>query len=363
MAKSGGRRREASSSRRNRWTSVVCLLVLAPVCAEYLAAYDDSTGDPGALLLGLAFFVPLYGCPALLIREIARRTRMTWIGVVALATAFGIVQAGIVDQSIFRLTYRDLPAWADWATPTYIEPLGFSAYLALTFVTGHVIASFCAPIAIAEALVPERRTEAWLGPVGLGVTAGLYLTAAGVILDEHLVTESAAISTTQFVVTMLVVVALVVVAVSMGRARREATDRWCPPALVLFLGGGALGVGKEYFGVTWPGVAAHAALLAVVAGLLLWFARSTSWTRVHELAVAAGFVTALAISGFMTTPLFGEVSTFQRYAHSSVLAVAITALVLVGLRSTARDGGSPPEAEPDVVPPPAATPGSRKRDR
>lgn len=362
MAGSGSRRRESTSSGRSRWAAFVCLLVLAPVCAEYLSAYDDSTGDPGTLLLGLAFFVPLYGCPALLIRNVARRTRMTWIGVVALATAFGVVQAGLIDQSIFRLTYRDLPAWADWATPTYVEPLGVSAYLALTFVTGHVIASFCAPIAISEALVPELRTTAWLGPVGLGIPAGLYLTAAGVVLDDHLKTESAAISTTQFVVTSLVVVALVGFAVTIGRTRRGTTDRWCPPALVIFVAVGAFGVGKEYLGVTWAGVAAHAALLAVVAGLVLWFARSTSWTRIHELAVAAGFVSALAIGGFMTTPLFGEVPALQKYAHNTVLAVAIAALVLVGVRATARDGGSPRAAEPDAELPPAARPGSRRRD-
>ena len=180
------------------------------------------------------------------------------MGVVALATGFGIVQAGLVDQSIFRLSYRDLPEWAYWATPTYIEPLGFSAYLALTFVTGHLIASFSAPIAISEALVPGQRTVAWLGPIGLGVTAGLYLTAAGLILNDHLATESAAISLTQAVVTSLVVVALVVLALTVGRARHGLTDRWCPPALLFFVAVGAAGVGKEHLPVTWPGVAAHA---------------------------------------------------------------------------------------------------------
>ena len=249
----------------------------------------------------------------------------------------------------------------DWATPTYIEPLGLSAYLALTFVTGHVIASFCAPIAISEALVPGQRNVAWLGPVALGVTAGLYLTAAGLILDDHLVTESAAVSATQVAVTSLVVVALVVFAVTVGRARRGTTDRSCPPALVLFVAVGAAGVGKEYLPVTWPGVAAHAALLAGVAGVLV--RPPMSWTRLHEVAVAAGFVTALAIGGFMTTPLFGETQALQKYAHNTVLAAAIAALVFIGLRRTARDGRIPRAAVPDAVQPPAARPGSRKRDR
>ena len=228
---------------------------------------------------------------------------------------------------------------------------------------GHVIASFSAPIAISEALVPGQRTEAWLGPVALGVTAGLYLTAAGVILDDHLATESAAISPTQLLVTSLVVVGLVVFAVTVGRARRETTHWWCPPALVLFVVVGAVGVGKEYLPVTWPGVAAHAALLAGVAVLVLWFARSSSWTHLHELAVAAGFVAALAIGGFMTTPLFGEASALQKYGHNTVLAVAIAAVVLVGLRSTARDGHSPRAEAPDAAQPPDAIPGSRRRER
>ena len=235
-----------ATSRGSRWAAVVCLLVLSPVCAEYLAAYDETTGDVTALLSGLLFFIPLYGCPALLIREIARRTDMTWVGLVSLATALGIVQAGLIDQSLFRLSYRGIPDWASWATPTYVEPLGFSAYLALIFVMGHVIGSFCVPIAITEALVPEQRSASWLGPVGLGITTGLYLTAAGLILNDHLVSESAAISLTQTVVTSLIVVGLVVFAATVGRMQREALDRWCPPALLMFVVVAAVGVGKEH---------------------------------------------------------------------------------------------------------------------
>jgi hypothetical protein len=302
------------------------------VCAEYLAAYDDSTGDPVALLSGLLFFVPLYGCPALLIREVARRSGMTWIGLIALATGLGIVQAGLVDQSFFRLSYRDLPEWEGWATPTYVESLGLSGYLALTFVAGHVIASFCAPIAISEALVPRQRHGPWLGPVGLGVITGLYLTSAGLILYDHLDTESAAVSTTQTLVTTAVVVALVAFAATVGRLPRERVTRVCPPVVVVFLLVAAVGVGKEQLGVAWTAVAVHAGLLAAVAAAVLWASRSLAWSHAHELAVAAGFVAALAVNGFLTMPLFGEVPAFQKYAHNTVLAAAIAALVIVGAR-------------------------------
>ena len=65
-----------------------------PVCAEYLWGYDDSTGHPGTLIGNLIVFSPLYGAPALLIREAARRRGLGWPGILLLAAAFGVVEAG-----------------------------------------------------------------------------------------------------------------------------------------------------------------------------------------------------------------------------------------------------------------------------
>jgi hypothetical protein len=105
---------------RTRWLPVLGLAVLAPVCAEYLWGYDDSTGHPGTLVGNLVVFIPLYGAPALLIREVARRRGLGWPGIVLLAAAFGVVEAGLVDQSMFSRDYRDIPYWSDLADPTYV---------------------------------------------------------------------------------------------------------------------------------------------------------------------------------------------------------------------------------------------------
>jgi hypothetical protein len=90
------------------WVQVVVLLVLAPVAAEYLAAYDDSTGDLVRLVDGLVVFAPLDGCPALL------------------------------------------------------APLGISAYSALNFLSGHAVYSMAAAIAMAEGIRPVDATRPWL---------------------------------------------------------------------------------------------------------------------------------------------------------------------------------------------------------
>ncbi len=51
-----------------------------------------------------------------------------------LAAAFGVVEAGLVDQSMFSPDYRGIPYWSDMADPTYVAPIGLSIFLAVTFV-------------------------------------------------------------------------------------------------------------------------------------------------------------------------------------------------------------------------------------
>ena len=87
---------------------VLALLVLSPIGAELLAAYNDTTGRPLALLGNLVFFAALYGCPALLIRELACRTGRGWTAILLLSAAAGLLQAGALDQSLFSESYDDV---------------------------------------------------------------------------------------------------------------------------------------------------------------------------------------------------------------------------------------------------------------
>jgi hypothetical protein len=125
--------------RRTRWLLAIGLLILSPACAEYITGYDDSTGKPLELVGNLLIFSPLYGAAALLIRELARRFGVGWLEIIALSAAFGIVQAGVVDQSLFSESYRQIEYWNDLVQPTWIEQLGCGAYPAMVFIVGHVI--------------------------------------------------------------------------------------------------------------------------------------------------------------------------------------------------------------------------------
>ena len=129
---------------------------MSAIGAELLAAYNDTTGRPAALLGNAVFFAVLYGCPALLIRELARRTGRGWPAILLLSAAAGLLQAGVIDQSLFAESYDDVRGGRRTVRATSVGP--FSAYMLQNFVLGHVIFSFCAPIALAEAVRPRSRT-------------------------------------------------------------------------------------------------------------------------------------------------------------------------------------------------------------
>jgi hypothetical protein len=221
---------------------VMLVLLVAPVTAEYLIGYDDTTGNVAALLAGIAVFAPLYGAPAVLIREITRRLGLGWPTVLALAAAFGLIQAGLIDQSLFDPAYRDIPYWDDLREPTYLPWFGTSAFMVLTFVAGHLFGSIAAPIALAESWWPARADRPWLGRVGLTVMGGLWAGAAALVLQDQFASTSFRISPLHLGLTVAVVLGLVVLAVTRAPDAR----------------------------VRRPGLPPKPWAVAVISGVLLW---------------------------------------------------------------------------------------------
>ena len=294
------------------------LLVLAPVCAEYLSAYDDSTGHPATLLGNLVIFIPLYGCSALLIREVARRARLGWPGILLLAAAFGFIEAGLIDQSLFSPDYRGLEGWEATYAATLIGPLGLSAVNLISFVGGHVMLSICGPIALVEAWRPSRATEPWLRLPGLVITALAYAIGSAFVLFWHLQTEEWHAGVGQLVGAGLVVVALIVAAVLLGRRARligtcgaRAGARRRSSSLVL-------GAAYNLMPQTWPGFAGSVVLLVIAAILVARASRTRRWSPTHVAIVGATPLFLTAALAFTYDPMIGEVTAQAKYAHNAV---------------------------------------------
>lgn len=316
------------------------LLVLAPVCAEYLAAYDDSTGRPTRLLLGLLLYVPLYGCSALLIREAARRAGLGWPGILLLATAFGIFQAGVVDQSLFSVDYRGLDTWSETFHATLIEPLGISASHALGFVGGHVIFTVCAPVALVEAVRPAGRLTPWLGRRWWVVAAVPYAAVSVLILVDHLKTQTSHASFDQVAAALLLVAILVATAFTLPRRQRSVTravPRVRTVLLLALLTATVQGMAPE----TWVGVAMTLGALVVAAAGIAYGARLVGWSHRHIAAIAAAPLLVRALLAFLYDPLFGDVDRAAKYAHNATMLVLVLGVTLVAVRQRARVRAEP----------------------
>ena len=324
---------------------VLALLVLSPIGAELLAAYNDTTGRPLALLGNLVFFAALYGCPALLIRELACRTGRGWPAILLLSAAAGLLQAGVLDQSLFSESYDDVRGWEESVRATYVEPLGLSAYMAQNFILGHVIFSFAAPIALAEALRPAG--EPWLRRRGHRGRRGAWLAVAALLIAD---TSEPRATVGELAVTLAVVAALVAAALRTGRRRATrsprssvglhglspdnstlartpplatapasspaAPTRRAAPRVRTALGASfLLTAAYSMAPETWAG----AAFALAVAALALVLLARHAWTLEHVVAIASGALLARGALAFTYYPVVGETSAAQKYAHNVVM--------------------------------------------
>ncbi|MQM25964.1 hypothetical protein [Glycomyces albidus] len=316
-----------------RLAPAFALVLLAPVCAEMLSGYDVTTGDPAGILATILFGAALYGAPALLIRETARRAGLGWPGVLLLAAALGIVQAGIIDQSLFSTGYRGIDYWDDMTVPTWIDPLGISAAAALTFVGGHVLWSFTAPIVLVEAIDAPGRQRPWLRVPGLAATSLLYFAAGAMVLRDHLRSESDHASPAQLAGAAAAAAVLIALAFMSARRPPRSTDRRVPPPAVL-IPATAAALFAASVSPTWTGFAVAAALVLAGGAAIAHWSRSRRWSRRHDVALAAGALLAVVLPSFLTDPL-GETDPVAKYGHNLAMTALVAALSWWAMRRAA----------------------------
>ncbi|ATO15351.1 hypothetical protein CO540_17130 [Micromonospora sp. WMMA2032] len=322
---------------RRRLAPAVALLLLAPWTAECSWGGFTLTGMPFVVLV----LAPMYGGAALLIRETARRLGLGWPGIVLLAAAFGVVQAGLVDQSLFNPGFLDDTQFADTrsvAEATLVPGLGFSARQAVDYVGNHVALTICASIALVESyLGTGRRSRAWLGRPGLVVAALLWLGGSLLVFADDGGRKGFLAAPVQLAFATGLALALVTAALlhrryagrphaDAGRPHADAGPPAAPhpvwPALVVLVAYVGAGIVPG-----WPGVGLAAALAAVTAVLLTRWSRRPGWGQRQVLA--AGSASVLVVAAFAY-----EVPTYSPAGPAAALvgdvAISVIVLLLVG---------------------------------
>jgi len=305
-----------------RFAPAATLFLLAPAIGEVLFGAIPLSKLP----FGLLGVLGLYGGGALLVREVVRRRRLGPIWLVVLGLAYGLVEEGLVLQSLFDQHYPGLDFLG-----YYGHWLGVNWVWAQFIVPYHAVFSIAIPIVITELLFPERRDRPWVSTRGLlGVTLAFVANAVllarfqvGLFTSHAPQTSLGANAGTALVVAGLIAAAFLAAPPRARTARLPAASQrrmrltgvlsglaWFVGLRVLLIGDGknapaalVLAAGAVIATLTWWSIARlrspHRAwgdeqIYALVSGAL-----PTSWLL--------GFVIAAVSGGSVVINLIGQV--------------------------------------------------------
>ena len=279
--------KERKTEKNQHWLPALSLLLLAPVFGEIL-----STSSPPLEFLSPPVFiilVGLYGCGALLAREVARRWKKGWVSILLLGMAYGIYEEGIVVRSFFD------PNWVDiGALGSYGRAWGINFIWSISLTLFHAVVSIGLPILLVEMTFPKVKDDVWLGKGGMvicGVVFASFLFLAP-LLKLYTITWM------EFALCMICMGLLV-----------WAAKQWngIPFAIKAQRVGTAWQIGLSYFGLmvvhilgTWllpemrVPVGVTFAVLAVLPWVGVWLAKrwnSAAWDERQQWAAGMGLVT------------------------------------------------------------------------
>ncbi|MFI6299353.1 hypothetical protein ACIBEJ_47720 [Nonomuraea sp. NPDC050790] len=287
-----------------RLSPALALFLLAPLIGEYLL------GNIPLDIWALAAFPPtalLYGCGAVLVREVVARAGGGWGMTLLLAITYGVIEEALVTQSLFNPNYLGLGL----GTYGEVPGLGISVPWSVYVLSIHSVWSIFTPIVLVETLYSDRRGP-WLRTRGLIFNTLGYLVGAGILffaMYSNPDNDAFLLSAGQLVGTVVVVAALIAFAfATRGRRRTAETGReaWPPAALGAFAlaAGSALFLlfefGPDLKTISEPVTLALLAVLAtMVLAVLLVNTRADDWSHRHVYGLAAGAVLAYCWIGFM----------------------------------------------------------------
>lgn len=323
--------------RRVRLLAVGGVLLLAPVTAELIQAYLGGTGDVVWTAFAVVFLAPMYGGAALLVREVAVRTGRGWPGRLLLAAAFGVLMATFVDGSLFTPHRDEIPYWDLLVGAATIGDL--SLYAAQSWVTGHVVMSVGAPLAVVESLLPESRGRRWLGAWALVVTV-LAGTAVAWLVHIDPDAPPTTATATDYLLAGVVVLLLVGLAMTpLGRPLPMDLGRRAGRPRV---------VGAVAFGAvllldlwpSWPGLFLNLTVLCIGGVAIARRSRALTWDWRHTGAVVTGVLVANALKSF-TNPVPDGADPAAKLAQNLVVLLLVAALgVLIARRNRAEDSAA-----------------------
>lgn len=212
------------SAPRRRWprTPATMLVLLSPLIGEVL---NGATRVSVLFVFGLQ--VMIWGCGALLIREVVQR----WGGGLSSVIALGLALSAFVELLVLQTSLAPIPFLSMASIPVYDRIWGVN-WLWFVFMLGYeTVWIVLVPILIVELRFPELRNGRWLQSRGL-LAAALALAVGSVILWALWTHITVPVvfhqpkyqpPSASLMVSVIAVIALVAIGFALRRVRDSAT--------------------------------------------------------------------------------------------------------------------------------------------
>src|SRR5271168_380542 len=151
------------NSRWQRLAPILTLIVCAPGIAEVMS---------GATRVSFIFvLIPemmVWGCGALLIRELVRRSQAGWTSMLLLGLGLSIAEEFVIQQT----SLASLP-WV--SEPAYGRIWGVNLIYFLFMLGFECVWVVLVPVQLTELIFPQRRNQPWLKKVGLIISSLVFV--------------------------------------------------------------------------------------------------------------------------------------------------------------------------------------------
>ncbi len=324
-----------SGSRLRHLAPAITLVFVAPLIAEVLS---------GATRLSVIFvFIPesmVWGCCALIIREVVFRWRGGWRSIFLLALALSVAEEIVIQQT----SIAPLP-WPG-ANAAYGRAWGVN-WIYLLYMLGYEsVWVVLVPLLLTYLIFPARRAERWLDARGLLISASLFLfgsfiawfawtqQARPVVLKVAPYHPPAAL-----IAAGLSAIALLVTAgwgVRNVHSERSSS-RKAPKPVLLGIAGFALGMGWNFLIWTVFAASAPAPAPVVFAAGALWavftaavirrWGSAEDWGGVHEYALVFSATAVCMVGSLLQSSSWARV---DQVGAAVMDLIALACLIALG---------------------------------
>ena len=326
---------------RRTLTPALVLFLISPAIGELLSG--SSPPSEFFTPFGLTMLLGLYGCGALVARELKVRWGKGMGSLLLLGAAYGVLEEGVMVASWFN------PAWPDLGLlGVYGRWLGVNWVWATELTMYHAILSITVPVMLVELAFPDRKGARWLGDRMLKVVAVVLLldVALGFVLFGLLTGYRPPMPQYLFAVALVPALAYAARRLPADWARRGIAPMRRPRTYFFIALLAALASGAIYWVLPNVPPISQIPLVAIILGpavVLLTINKLASYdwhsaTPLHRFALTSGSVFILI--AFSLVLELDKAAKDNRTGMTLVGLSAMALLAMLGLKAR-RDSSTP----------------------